>query len=136
MGEFYGVVAQRLREARALIDAPDKWAQGHSAYLPGAYNIGLVPCSPLCEYATGYCVTGALQRAFGDVLDDRRDYAGSYFDEAARLLAMKTYEYDEAEEFLMTIGHIASWNDDDEREHSEVMGLFDSAIETAERLAG
>lgn len=105
-------LADKLREARAFIDTPEKWTQGANA----RDAVGLpVPVS--ARGAVCFCSAGAVIRAVPSV-----DFssAASQLVEAAGIVSF-------------TVEHgLTVWNDDPERTHAEVLAAFDRAIEAAQ----
>lgn len=103
-----------LREARALIDKPEKWAQG--AYGRDQYGrkIGGSTRRAVC-----FCAIGALNSSGG---------GRAAKDALARALpvgACVPYGRSEAS--------VIEWNDAPGRTHAEVMDAFDRAIALAEQ---
>lgn len=99
-------VAETLRRAKALIDAPEKWTKGEFAR-----NAKGRPCLP--REAACFCTVGALVVACGPGQTSAFEKLRAHF---TRLVG----------------GSIGTWNDAPERTHAEVMAAFDRAIEIAE----
>lgn len=94
--------SQILREARALIEKPERWCRGN-----------------YCIRRTGQrCAVGALREVTGDAT-----HAPIEQGELCRLLAQAGGGMDYPSDFTQ-------WNDD--HSHAEVMAAFDKAIELAE----
>lgn len=96
--------SQILREARALIDAPEKWVGG------GDLSKGAIdgPDTFCAAYACG-------NRGNSD-----NDRARTYLETAIGLSPTGM------------MSRLGAWNDAPERTHAEVMTAFDKAIELAE----
>ena len=94
-------IKQRLTEARALIDQPEKWTQGVS--------------SLNTEGGVAYCAREALVQVCGDDED--------WADELSVHLIRSINRPAEYEDSALT-----DWNDAPTRTHAEVMQAFDRAI--------
>ena len=132
----YKLMSVRLRVARKLIADPHSWTKGTSAKAKKIGGQALVPCDPFSRRACAWCATGAIQRGFGHRIDEDRDYDGSMFDEAVRLVACVSGDYDEANWLQRNVGTIAAWNDSEETVHRDVLEAFDNAIAVAECYSG
>lgn len=104
-----GAVADKLREARALIERG--WTQGWFARTAAGND-----CWYSAKEASCWCVTGALFRVAISVREESR-LAGTF------LAAIDTTD------------GIAGWNDVPDRTQAEVLAAFDRAIELAEKSA-
>lgn len=108
--------AEILREARALIDAPEKWTQGEWAR--DSHGDASSPDDSDCEC---FCIEGAIWR----VARGRNN-----------LPAMKTARLFWVANGLSCRTDIPKFNDAAERTHAEVMAAFDRAIALAEKEQG
>jgi hypothetical protein len=102
--------SERLRAALALIDSPEKWAQGASAKDSEGFIVALH-----AEDAVSFCSLGAL----GIKCSDK-----GYLDNEA-YESSRTYLKRAAGQRLIT-----EYNDT--RTHAEVMQMFDKAIQLAQ----
>lgn len=93
-----------LRKARALIEDPEKWTQGHDARDADGNWAGIHSLQ-----AHSFCATGALMRAGGDVRSD-------------------AYE---ALREQMGVNFLMEFNDSAETSHADVLAAFDRAIEVS-----
>ena len=114
-----------LKAAKALIDMPEKWTQGHPARDAWGWKVRIDS-----RDATQFCMNGARLRALNAVayparcgVDDQVRQHRRLDDATQRLLREACGEY------------VPSWNDAPERTHTEVMEAFDRAIELAEAEA-
>lgn len=103
-----GAVADKLREARALIEPEGAWVQGSYAYT--ASKRALITGSQ--EGAVCWCAVGAIDKSCqGEPRLWRK--AADFLGDAVGCA-------------------IPKWNDAPERTHAEVLAAFDKAIELAE----
>jgi hypothetical protein len=102
-------VADKLREARALIEPYEQWCQGHSAYDDRGHRT--IETDPL---ARSWCTIGAVSRVYGA-------HWSLEYCAAINALRRATGQPD-----------LVWWNDQPHRPHAEVLAAFDKAIELAE----
>jgi hypothetical protein len=112
-------VATLLREARATIATPDRWAQGSFAYDSDGN-----PVSPNSQKAACFCSLGALYRAAGCDTSSSLPTSDNTFIKKAEMCL------DKAASRFGDLG-IVDFNDIAERTHDEVLRAFDSAIKIA-----
>jgi hypothetical protein len=107
--ELREAVRERLVKARALIERPEKWTKGVFARTHEDRV-----CSNHTVNATKFCMGGAV-RQVGKLYDDTHG-------EAVKVImsAMNDVRTEER--------YVTSWNDAPEREHWEVLKMFDRAI--------
>jgi hypothetical protein len=98
-------VVNTLRQARALIEVPERWTQTYVAVDSTGF-----PCSPLASEALCWCALGAVERIAG--------HDGDLHLRVSDLLRAHTPD-----------NSVASFNDS--HSHSEVLALFDAAIKAA-----
>lgn len=102
-------IAEILRKAKALIDAPEKWTKGAFARDRSG---GSVPIAG--DEACAFCAAGAIYSVidkFNAAEFDLEDRAASAIGQAVG-------------------GSIAGFNDDEDTTHADVMAAFDRAIAT------
>ena len=121
-----------LIEARALIDTPDKWVQeAYASEKPGRIGAGFGGGSslfPSDEKATCFCSMGAVSRV---CRLEKSPYAGGSNTRKA-LIALELAIPNDPVWIIKDIGtpSIARYNDALGRRHSEIMAMFDKAIES------
>lgn len=113
--------SQVLEKAKALIDTPEKWTQGHPARDAWNWKVRIDS-----RDATQFCMNGARWRALNAVtynatygVDDQVRQRLRLDDATRRLLREACGEY------------VPDWNDAPQRTHAEVMEVFDKAIKLA-----
>jgi hypothetical protein len=94
----------QLRAAKALIDTPEKWTQGHYARDRAGY-----PAGPRSHLACRFCILGAFIRSAGTEVPA---YGLSDF-------IPKDTPADRS---------VSSYNDHPSTTHADIMALFDRAI--------
>lgn len=104
--------SERLIAAKALIDSPEKWAQGSSAKDAQGFIVALH--SP---DAVSFCSLGAVGKLC----------SGSGYLDDETYEASRKYLRDACGTRLVT-----SYNDAPNRTHAEVMQMFDKAIQLAQ----
>jgi hypothetical protein len=109
-----------LREARALIDTPEKWAKGYYAFGPDGSTRDIED-----PEACRFCVRGALFR-----IESRFGYMVEAEASKAIYKAVPDAVRIPADE----IGNnaVVVFNDHPETTHAEILALFDRAIAAAE----
>lgn len=100
-------LADTLRDARALIDTPEKWTQRTIARDADGRTVPAVSSEAVC-----FCAEGALVRASND----------SGWTTLARVMLRAVLPDDLP---------VHVWNDARERTHADVLAAFDRAIEAA-----
>lgn len=111
-------VLQLLTKTRELLSSPAKWVK-QSLHKNG-----------------GYCLVGALQwAAKGQTYNEDSDDLGWVYDQATTRCQLAIWEKYEGQEWDlsqeiddMALPAIPGWNDDDEREHHEILATLDRAI--------
>jgi hypothetical protein len=104
-------LADKLREARALIDTPEKWTQGANARDAAGRKVPAYSSRARC-----FCMTGAVIRVMAGGFDAAVPVLGALRKGANGLEG----------------GSPHLWNDAPERTHAEVLAAFDRAIEAAQ----
>jgi hypothetical protein len=104
------IAIEILREARQLIESPERWTQGALARRSDG-----VDCSPFVVSATCWCSIGAIE------------HVGAYMSKAKldafQALSAAVYDPD-------CDGDVGFWND--AHTHPEVLAAFDRAIAALE----
>lgn len=104
-----------LQAARAKIDRPENWIQGHNAETRSGRAVGYTN-----PEACRFCASGALHSASVSAT------TWAMFDQARRALHAEARKYGNG---------IVEFNDAAERKHEEVLALFDAAIHQLEQLS-
>jgi hypothetical protein len=117
-------VSQFLREAKNLIDTPEKWVQGVLAAGRDSQQV-----QPSSKFACRFCSIGAVDRALFDLID--HSVPKHVIGVRAKIFLMKATR--------QIIGAVAGSGDislvskfNDSQSHAEVMRLWDLAIQMAE----
>ena len=109
-------VLQLLRKVREVLSAPTAWVKR------ALYESG------------GYCLVGALQYAAkGQTYTEDADNLGWVYNQAKIRCQLAIWEKDRECEWDLSsavddLPAIPTWNDDDEREHHEILATLDRAI--------
>ena len=98
-----------LRNARTTLEKPEAWTRGVMA----RFDNGL-ECNPKSEFAVCFCPLGAIART-----DTYGITKGVAIQRIEKVLG------------ISGSGSIASWNDEPDRTHDEVLAAFDRAIADA-----
>lgn len=111
-----------LKQARELLSDPKHWIKGTFA----RDDLGM-ECSPTAESAKCWCLFGAIRKASDDdrVLDPNLSHVGA--------LSIKTLDILASE--LGNV-HPPTWQDTEDRTHSEVLDLLDRVITKLENANG
>lgn len=110
-------VVQALTEARALLNDPGRWMQGEFA---GDQN-GRRVRNPLAPEAVAFCLLGACYRVVGfavPTIDDRNP-----FERPALVQAIE-----QRLEHAIATDDVPDFNDDEAREHADILAALDAAI--------
>lgn len=99
-------VVALLVAARAKIDTPDKWCKGVLAM-----DVHGCPVGEKSSKARRWCALGCVQSVAGD--DNLDDIAVGFL--------------------YRNVGHISTFNDDEETTHADVLAMFDLAIALARK---
>jgi hypothetical protein len=110
-----------LKAARERITDPQRWAKGDFAYAPDE-ETGERGVEAGHPDACKWCASGAIQR------EDNDEHSL-----ALHALCAAIPGTDEWSDPTDAIEAIARWNDDDSRDHAEVLAAFDRAIQLAEQ---
>ena len=105
---------QVLIDARALIEAPNRWTKGSNAR-----DRNHLPAEPVGPDACSFCAAGAVMRAAGVLTADDR----------VRGVFERLQDNIEAEGEGEFYWSLQRFNDAPEVSHADVLALFDRAIE-------
>ena len=97
-----------LKDARSLLEDPDKWCKGSFANNESGY-----PCPAINSEAVTWCAQGAVYAVSKTDTWDQRQAA-------LRMLQIATGTF------------LTRWNDYDDTTHENVLALFDNAINIGE----
>lgn len=116
--------SQLLRNAKVLIDTPEKWTQHSLARKADGSAV-----VPTALSATCFCSIGAIQRVVNDAVNEKH-YNGIPYDLTERLAScLSTHVPISCHSYSVLA--IVKFNDSES--HAEVMAVWDAAIQQAER---
>lgn len=107
-----------LRRARSILDGPDVWLQGVHAT-----DTNNKPVEAHDESATCFCLVSAIRRAAIELEDERNRGETRLYTESVCHLVAATAGY----EGLLPGTFLVDWNDQQDREHGDVLRLLDES---------
>ncbi len=100
------------RRVRALLEAPERWTQGHMAETAKGSA-----CRSESRHAARWCLLGAVTRSWAELDSDWQD-------EDELSIALRAYTGPDG---------LIHWNDAPGRTHADVLALLDTVIAEGER---